>query len=152
MRYSERKDIPHLVLFFRLYPLIMEDFLNNMLTRELVPGYNSTIKFDKIRKPNRLSLKGKMIFNSLYFWFVLLWFFVPLENFSLIWKRHHYRRSAMFDLCSALMAIEQWGFFRVPPLLWHGASVCNGHLRGLVTNTPIAKRLAVQLSPPVFTT
>lgn len=65
MRYSERKDIPYLVLFFRLYPLIMEDFLNNMLTRELVPGYNSTIKFDNIRKPNRLSLKGKMIFNSL---------------------------------------------------------------------------------------
>ena len=65
MRYSERKDRPYLVLFFRLYPLIMEDFLNNMLTRELVPGYNSTIKFDKIRKPNRLSLKGKMIFNSL---------------------------------------------------------------------------------------
>ena len=42
-------------------------------------------------------------------------FFVPLENFSLIWGRHHFRwRVANFDLCSALMAIEKWWFFRVP--------------------------------------
>ena len=34
--------------------------------------------------------------------------YVPLENFSLIWRRHHYRRmAAHFDLCSALMAIKQ---------------------------------------------
>ena len=47
--------------------------------------------------------------------------FVPLENFSLMWRRHHYRwRAAHFDLYSALMAIEQWGFFSVPHLLWHG--------------------------------
>ena len=39
------------------------------------------------------------------------WFF-PLENFSLIWRRHHYRwRAANFDQCSAYMAIEQWGVF-----------------------------------------
>ena len=39
-------------------------------------------------------------------------FIVPLENFSPIWRCHHYRwRAANFDLCSALMAIEQWGFF-----------------------------------------
>ena len=36
-------------------------------------------------------------------------------------------------------------------LLWHGASVYNGHLRGPVTPTPIAERLAVDLSLPVFT-
>ena len=30
-----------------------------------------------------------------------------------------------FDLCSALMSFEQWGFFSVPHLLWHGASVYN---------------------------
>ena len=59
-----------------------------------------------------------------------------------------------FDLCSALMhmAIEQWGFISVPHLLWHGASVYNGHLRGPMTLTPIAERLAVELSLPVFTT
>ena len=40
-------------------------------------------------------------------------FIVPLENFSLIWRWHHYwRRVENFDLCSALTAIEQWEFFR----------------------------------------
>ena len=28
--------------------------------------------------------------------------------------------AANFDLCLALMANEQWGFFSVPHLLWHG--------------------------------
>ena len=57
----------------------------------------------------------------LFAWFE---FIVPLENFSLIWRRHHYRwRAANFDLCSELMAIEQWGFFSVPHLLWHGSSI-----------------------------
>ena len=55
--------------------------------------------------------------------FVCLWFFVQSENFSLIWRRHNYWwKAANFDLCSALIAIEQWGFFSVPHLLWHGAS------------------------------
>ena len=53
--------------------------------------------------------------------------------------------TANFALCSALMAIEQWGFFSVPCLLWQGASVYNGHLRGPVTLAPIAERLAVEL-------
>ena len=67
------------------------------------------------------------------FLFVSFGFFFPLENFSLIWSRHdhHYRwRAANFDLWSAFMAIEQRGFFSVPHLLWNGASVYNGHLRG----------------------
>ena len=73
--------------------------------------------------------------------FVCLGFFVPLENFSLILRRHHYRRrAANFDLCSALMTIEQWGFFSVPHLLWHGACVYNGHLREPVTLTLISER------------
>ena len=57
----------------------------------------------------------------------------------------------LIDLCSALMAIEQWGFFSVPHLLWHGASVYNGHLRRPATLTPIAERLAMELSLSVFT-
>ena len=85
--------------------------------------------------------------------FVCLEFFVPVENFSFIWRRHHYRRrAANFDLCSAFMVIEQWGFFSVPHLLWHGASVYNGYLRGSVTLTAIAERLAVELSLPVLST
>ena len=88
--------------------------------------------------------------------FVCLEFFVPFENFSLIWRRHHCRRrAANFDLCSALLVrlgIEQWEFFSVPHLLRHGASVCYGHLRGPVTLTPNAERLAVELSLPVLKT
>ena len=70
-------------------------------------------------------------------------FFIPLENFSLIWRRHHCRwKAANFDLCSALIAIEQWGFFSVPHiLLWHGASIYYGHLRGPVTLTHYAERM-----------
>ena len=42
--------------------------------------------------------------------FVCLRFFVPLKNFSLIWRRHHYRwRAAYFNLYPALKAIDQWG-------------------------------------------
>ena len=105
-----------------------------------VPGYLCRYTF----------LKLAMIFPAM---FVCLGFIVPLENISLLWICHHCRwRAANFYLCSALMAIEQWGFLSVPNLLWHGVSVYNGHLRGPVTLTPIAERLAVDLSPPVLTT
>ena len=46
------------------------------------------------------------------------------------------------------MTSEQWCFFSVPHLLWLGASVYNGHLRGPVTLTPIAKRITVEVSQP----
>ena len=85
--------------------------------------------------------------------FVYFGLFVPLENLLLIWRSHHYRWSATnFDLCSALMPIEQWGFFSMPHLLWHGASIYNGHHRGPVTLKPIAERWAGELSLPIFTT
>ena len=72
------------------------------------------------------------LLSSVWFaWlFVCLGYFVPLENFSLILRWHHDRwTAANFDLCSALMAIEQWGFFSVPNLLSYGAFVYNGHFR-----------------------
>ena len=85
--------------------------------------------------------------------FVCIGFFVPLENVWLIWRRDHYHwRATNFDLCSALIAIEQRGFFSVPHLLWNGASVYNDHLWGPVTLTPTAERLAAELSLAVFTT
>ena len=57
--------------------------------------------------------------------------FVPIKNFSLIWKRYHdWWWATNFDICSALMAIEQWGFFiNVPHVLWHGPTLYNGNLR-----------------------
>ena len=39
-------------------------------------------------------------------------------------------KDCLFDLCSALMVIEQLGFLSVAQLLWNGTSVYNGHLRG----------------------
>ena len=73
--------------------------------------------------------------------------------FSLIWRRRNYGwRAANVDLCSALMAIEQWGFFSVPQLVWLGASIYNGHLQGTVPLTPIATCLVLELSLPVLTT
>ena len=84
--------------------------------------------------------------------FVGLEFIVPLDNFSLIWRRHHTRWKAVnVDLCSALMAIEHWGFFSVQHLLWHGAPVYNFHLRGPMELGSIAESLAVEPSLPNFT-
>ena len=56
----------------------------------------------------------------------------------------------VFDLYLALVAIEQWGFFSVPHLLWHGSSVYVGHLWGPVTLTSDVERLAVELSITVL--
>ena len=85
--------------------------------------------------------------------FVCLGFFVTLQNFTLVWRRHQYRwRATNFYPYSALMAIEHWGFFSVLHLVWHGPTLSNGHLRGPVTLTPVAERLAVELSLTVLTT
>ena len=44
--------------------------------------------------------------------FLCLGFCVSLKNFSLIWRCQHCRwRAVNFNLCSAIMAIEQWRFF-----------------------------------------
>ena len=57
------------------------------------------------------------LFFRLFVIFRPIWeFFTHMETSQLLVK------AANFDLCSALIAIEQWGFFSVPHLLWHGAS------------------------------
>ena len=92
------------------------------------------------------------VFWVFCFLFIYLGFFVPVDNFSLIWRRHHYRwRSANVDVYSVFMAIEQWGFFSVPHLMWHGPTLYSCHFRGPVALTPVAERLAVELSLPVLT-
>ena len=87
-------------------------------------------------------------------WFVCLFgFILPLENFTLIRRRHHYRwRAASLGLCSALTAIKKRGFFSVPYLLWNWTSIIMVISDRHVTLTPITKRLAVELSLPVLTT
>ena len=67
----------------------------------------------------------EIFFSRLFCLFV--WDFFP----------HYFRwRAAKFDLCSSFIAIQQWGFFSVPQLLWHEPSVYYGHLRGPVILTP----------------
>ena len=108
----------------------------------------------------------------------LFWVFRPTRKFSLTWRRHHYRwGAANFDLRSALSS-EQWGFWSVLHLLWHGDPIIkvisedpaaviwpkycrygakhyiiiNQSIRGPVTLTPVVERLAGELPLPVFTT
>ena len=80
-------------------------------------------------------------------------FYVQLEKFSLIWRSHYnWWRATNFDLYSTLMAIEQWGFFKVSHLLWHELTLYNGHVQEPVILTPTAEPLAVELSLPVLKT
>jgi hypothetical protein len=59
-----------------------------------------------------------------WFPFYLL-LYVPLLNFSLIWRLHHCRWRGLqnLGLCLALGAFEQGRVFIVPHLLWQGASI-----------------------------
>ena len=51
----------------------------------------------------------------------LLGIYPSTREFSPISRRHHCRwRATNFDLFSALIVIEQWEFFNLPRLLWHG--------------------------------
>ena len=80
-------------------------------------------------------------------------FFCLTREFSLVWRRHHCRwRAADFVLCSALSAIDQWGFFMLPHLLWHVTSVYDGHIRWPMTLILIAEHCAVGLSLYLFYT
>ena len=73
--------------------------------------------------------------------------FVPIENFSLIWRRHYYRRRA------SNYYLYTWNSW---PLSSEGSLACNtfcdtGHTLIMgVTLVPISERLAVELSLPVF--
>ena len=53
---------------------------------------------------NDFSLSSIGFEHTIFWLFVWFFFFVPFDNFSLIWRRHHDRwRASNFDLCSALI-------------------------------------------------
>ena len=125
-----------------LFHLIYVRTIRTKIDREYSKKDINAIKFER---PNRIwqSLILLLTYNVLMFvcLFVCLGFFVQLKNFSLIWRRQYcWWRDVNFNLCSAFMVIELWGFFCVPHILSHGASVHTGHLRGPVTLTHIAER------------
>ena len=82
--------------------------------------------------------------------FVCLEFFVPLERIFPSYGNVTIADEGLqiWPMLGTHMAIELWGFLSVPHLLWHGASIYNGHIGGPVTLTPIAKHL--ELSLPVY--
>ena len=138
----------NVLVYFKKYALIFNR-KNSWITSYF---FQTNVLFLK----HFLNLKYTLIFyiyvqaECLY---VCLGFIIPLKRFSFILRCHHYLWKAVyFDICSALMAIEHWGFFSMPHLLWHEASVYNGHLRGPVTLTHIVENSAVERSLPVFTT
>ena len=63
--------------------------------------------------------------------------FTHLETSPLHWKAIELNpysalrtfKAIKFNPQSALRTIQQWEFFNVPHLLWHGPTLCNGHLR-----------------------
>ena len=75
--------------------------------------------------------------------FVLGFYRVTQEFFTHIETSPLPLKGSKFGICSASMAIEVWGFFNVPNLLWQRVSVNNGHLLGPVTLTPVEERLAL---------
>ena len=65
-----------------------------------------------------------------WFDFFILRCFCPSLEFSLMRRRHPCQcRAENLHFCSTLMAFEQWEFFSMPHLRWHGTSVC--HLQDL---------------------
>ena len=73
--------------------------------------------------------------------------YCPLENFP-----HMETLLLPVKGCKFWPMLDTHGHWAVRVLLWHGSFVYNGHLRGPVTFTIIAERLAVELSLPVLAT
>ena len=77
--------------------------------------------------------------------FFLLEFFVRIENFSLIWRHHHCRWRV--QIWPMLGTFVHWAV-RVPKLATLTVTWGIRHLRGPVTLSPYAERLAVEPPPP----
>ena len=136
-----QEELQHLVLTLLWPTIATENSIHGDLELSTISFYCKWLQ-EKLDFPEM----KKIILSRHKFLFVCLWFYVLLGNFSPKWRIHLYRwRASNFDPYSALVAIEQWGFFSVPYILWHRSSVYNGHLRGPVTFTPIVERLPVKL-------
>ena len=82
----------------------------NILLIFLLEWTEPTDKVNAIDVSNceKIILENDLLWVFVFFGFVCLEFIVLLEIFSFIWRRHQsQRRAANFDLCLALMAIEQ---------------------------------------------
>ena len=107
-----------------------------------VQFYVSYLKWINSSKLKKKGLHLNMLYLCLFV--CLFGVFRHFDNFPPLWRRYHYhwRAANYFDLYSASIATEQWGFFNVTHLLWRGSNLYNCQFRGPVTLSPIAERLA----------
>ena len=85
--------------YFVIFCQVVNSTLTKLAMMNAKPRQTINLYLDLIKK------------SAIKFRFVCLGFYIPLEKCSLIWRSHHYRRRASnFYICSALMAIKQWGF------------------------------------------
>ena len=82
--------------------------------------------------------------------FVCLGFFFTLEIFSLIWKRH-WLQILPYAWHSVLLSSEGPFAFHIYCYTGHPFIIVISYIVRPVTLTPIAERVAMVLSPPVFT-
>ena len=87
--------------------------------------------FKNLRLKNHEAIFNETWHKASFGWFVCLFGVHRHTREFFIHKETSPSPSPNFDLCSALMAIEQRGFFGVPYLLWHGASVYTGQVISL---------------------
>ena len=96
------------------------------------PWYDVSHTFRTSAWPWPLASISKLYFHHEC---VCLWFFVFYlygdVNITGAWRT----AIANFDLCSTLMDIEQWWFFNVTHLLWHGTSVYVTNVMNTVYNS-----------------
>ena len=88
----------------------------------------------------------------IYACFFLFDFIVPFEFFITHMETWPLpvKGCKFWPMLSTHGLIEQWGFLYLPHLLRLGPTVNNGHLKGPVTLTPVAERVAVELSLPIY--
>ena len=95
----------------------------------VVPYHNINWADMQLTTDERISQKGVKAKST----FVCVGFLVPLENFSLIWRRHHCLwRAAKFDQCSTLWAMRvlkraTTSVTRVICLWWPSPRILNTH-------------------------
>jgi hypothetical protein len=72
-------------------------------------------------------------------------FYVSLKNFSLVWRRRHYRwRAAKFRLLLGAQAFEQWGIFIVPHQLWCWPRFFRSHPKDHSNQSPLTNCMGMQ--------
>ena len=113
------------------------------------------VHVDTINFPSFLSCKSHSVYVNTSFDMVYLKSFIcfvylfEVICLTLDFFTHSETSPVPVKGCKFWHMLGTYGHWAVSVLLWHGASVYNGHLQGPVTLTPNAERLPVELWVPV---